>query len=144
MTTIAYKDGIVAYDSLVTVGRQKHSEPAKVFKWQGTLVGMCGADCPENYKVKAWLDEIAASPKVIGMKKAEFELLLIPKEGLLRLLYSDGRGLFINYPFYAIGSGSDYARGAMAMGATAEEAVRIAAEYDTSTGGKIRTRRRGK
>lgn len=35
--------------------------------------------------------------------------------------------------FYGIGSGSDYALGALAAGATPEEAVRIAGRYDTYT-----------
>jgi len=37
-------------------------------------------------------------------------------------------------PFYAIGSGADYAIGAMAMGATAKEAVEIASKFDIHTG----------
>jgi len=144
MTTIAYKDGVVAYDSLVTVGRRKHLEPAKVFKWNKALIGMCGADCPTNDVVKHWLNKLLAEPQVTKLKNSDFELLIIPLDGRLRLLYSDGRGLFLDKPFYAIGSGSDYAMGAMAHGASAEEAVRIAAVFDTATGGKIRTKRRGK
>lgn len=38
---------------------------------------------------------------------------------------------------YAIGSGTDYARGAMMAGASAEEAVRIASNLCIYTGGKI-------
>jgi 20S proteasome alpha/beta subunit len=144
MTTIAYKDGVVAYDSLVTVGRRKHTEAAKVFRWNHALVGMCGSDCPTNDVVKHWLKSLLAEPKVKGLKNSDFELLIIPADGSLRLLYSDGRGLFLNRLFYAIGSGSDYAMGAMAHGASAEEAVRIAAAFDAYTGGKIRTKRRGK
>lgn len=42
---------------------------------------------------------------------------------------------FLDYG--GIGSGSDYARGAMAAGATAEEALKIAAELDPYTGGQL-------
>lgn len=40
---------------------------------------------------------------------------------------------------WAIGSGSDYALGAMAAGATAKQAVRIAARLDVSTGNGVQT-----
>lgn len=38
---------------------------------------------------------------------------------------------------YATGSGADFAEAAMHLGATAEEAVRVAADLDIFTGGKI-------
>jgi ATP-dependent protease HslVU (ClpYQ) peptidase subunit len=41
--------------------------------------------------------------------------------------------------FYAIGSGGPYAMGAMAMGATPEEAVAIASRFDPGTGGDVET-----
>lgn len=41
--------------------------------------------------------------------------------------------------FAATGSGSQFAIAAMAMGASAEQAVRIAAKFDTGTGGPVRT-----
>ena len=43
----------------------------------------------------------------------------------------------------AIGSGSPFALTAMDMGASAEEAVTMAAKRDSCTGGKIRTLRIG-
>ena len=39
----------------------------------------------------------------------------------------------------ALGTGCEYAIGAMAAGTSAEEAVRIAARYDTNTGGEVIT-----
>lgn len=41
-----------------------------------------------------------------------------------------------------MGSGGEFASGAMAMGATAAEAVRIAMKFDTKTGGEITVLRR--
>lgn len=38
---------------------------------------------------------------------------------------------------YAVGSGSAYARGALAAGATLVDAVKIAARFDVGTGGKV-------
>lgn len=45
--------------------------------------------------------------------------------------------LSITHPFYAVGSGSKYAMGAMDQGASAEQAVKIAIKYDSSCGGSI-------
>lgn len=45
--------------------------------------------------------------------------------------------VIINAPYFATGSGAEYATGAMAHGATAEEAVRAAMLHDTNSGGEI-------
>lgn len=42
--------------------------------------------------------------------------------------------MYLDADYVAIGSGSDYAMGAMAQGATAEEAVAIAHKFDPNTG----------
>jgi ATP-dependent HslUV protease subunit HslV len=55
---------------------------------------------------------------------------------------SDGLMTQEGCEFYALGSGSRIAYGALAAGASAEEAVRIAARYDTSTGGEVVVLRR--
>lgn len=46
-------------------------------------------------------------------------------------------------PFWADGSGADYALGAMQHGASAEEAIRAAMAWDTRTGGNITVLTRG-
>ena len=43
----------------------------------------------------------------------------------------------LNEKFWASGTGAQYAMGAMHMGASAEEAVKIASLRDPDTGGKI-------
>jgi hypothetical protein len=42
--------------------------------------------------------------------------------------------LHVNEDFYAVGSGSHYAMGAMAMGATPRKAIEIASRLDSDTG----------
>lgn len=41
--------------------------------------------------------------------------------------------------YLAIGSGSSFALGALAMGATPEQAIKIAMKFDSGTGGRVRT-----
>lgn len=43
----------------------------------------------------------------------------------------------IRAPFWAAGSGDCFARGAMEMGATAEQAVAAAIKWDTGSGGPV-------
>lgn len=45
-------------------------------------------------------------------------------------------------PTVTMGSGSQFAEGAMAMGATAEQAVRVAMLFDTKSGGEVTVLRR--
>jgi len=42
-------------------------------------------------------------------------------------------------PYFAVGSGQQFATAAMYMGATAEEAVKVAMALDPNTGGDIQT-----
>mgnify|MGYP001606552882 CR=1 FL=1 len=53
----------------------------------------------------------------------------------------DGMSMVVKttHGYYAWGSGSDVAFGALAMGADAVEAVRVAALFDQATGGTIRS-----
>jgi hypothetical protein len=53
------------------------------------------------------------------------------------------RPIPIEEPFIAIGSGSAYAMGAMAAGASAERAIAIAVEFDPNTGKGIQVVRCG-
>ncbi|MNC73653.1 hypothetical protein D3C75_1248910 [compost metagenome] len=64
-------------------------------------------------------------------------------DGNLTLIgYTEGKlwksPLLLDRP-YAIGSGTDHAYTAFDMGATAYQAVEMAAKRDTGTGGNIRT-----
>lgn len=44
----------------------------------------------------------------------------------------------IEHSLNALGTGREYAIGALEMGATAEEAVKIACKYDTNSGGAVK------
>lgn len=69
---------------------------------------------------------------------SEMEGIEIHPDGIF-LYTASGKRFAIQDQFYAIGSGGPYAIGAMAMGATPEEAVALASRFDPATGGKIET-----
>lgn len=60
-----------------------------------------------------------------------------------RVFYWDGSAALLEMhgPFFAAGSGQDFALGAMAMGATARRAVETAIQFDINSGGGIDVRR---
>lgn len=138
MTTIAYKDGVMASDSLYTNGndRRDYYMP-KVHRLgrQGLLLGHAGG-APYAHTFKAWLhtDLKEGSPDLGGPRGAEM-LIALP-DGML-ITVTHGGWEWYRAPFAAIGSGGDYAMGAMQAGASAEEAVRAAMALDTNTGGDV-------
>lgn len=136
MTTIAYKDGIIAYDGLVTAGGTiVYDDFDKMRERDGVLFFGCGATSEINELIGGYFgDEIA------GECRAE---AIVVVDGLLTLIgFYEGKiaktPLLLDRP-YAIGSGTDHALTALDMGATAYQAIEMAAKRDTGTGGKIRT-----
>ncbi len=64
----------------------------------------------------------------------EFSNLIVAKKGELWIYGQDSLPLTIADKFHAWGSGAEFAIGAMAMGATAEEAVLVANRHCASCG----------
>lgn len=140
MTTIAYRDGIMAADTLVTGGDVRRGHVLKIGQTAlGSLVGVTG--------MAGMLDEVIGWLSAGGRRE---EYPKVPPDshisGIVACL--DGRvGVFSTHgvmqwaetEFVAVGSGNEIAMGAMAMGASAEKAVEIAAQFDVYTGGRITT-----
>ena len=138
MTTIAYKDGVIAYDSRVTRGSLiDHDDYEKLIHRQGHrfLFTGCGPD------FAALIDEF------LGVKAGDKPLdatgLVITNGRLCQIGRDVESGFWMDDVWaerpFAIGSGRDFALAAMDMGATAKEAVAAAARRDVYTGGTIRT-----
>jgi ATP-dependent protease HslVU (ClpYQ) peptidase subunit len=137
MTTIAWKDGRVAADSLVTAGDVRRGFVEKLTLLQDGLVfGHSGAT-GFDIEVIDWLNA-GAKPKDRPAipEDARFTGIICWKEDFV-LYGRDLRPQNIQAPFYSIGSGNEFAMGAMAFGASAKEAVEVAARFDVYTGGEI-------
>lgn len=137
MTTVCYRDGILAGDSLVTVGgaTKVHGEYRKVRRIGDHLVGTSGgvADCERFVN---WL----MSGEDTEPPKGEYAALVVTPRGRVREVEG---GLPLPSPrkakFFAIGSGAPFALAAMYAGADAVTAVKIAAKIDTATGLPVRS-----
>jgi ATP-dependent protease HslVU (ClpYQ) peptidase subunit len=137
MTVIAYRDGVMAADSLVTSdnGRTREGTFMKIRKLQRFndwhVVGAAGSlsDCIKFYR---WFE---GSPEELeGVEAVSVNCRTGVMWG-----WDDGlEPLPIKAPFMAAGSGAPLALAAMYAGASAEEAVRAAMKVDNTLGGPVR------
>lgn len=83
-----------------------------------------------------WTAPTAAEVEAPDMEGTHV-LLLGPRGDIA--MYADGTmPVVVEEKFMSIGSGSDYAMGALAAGATPAQAVKIASRYDQSTNNKVK------
>ena len=90
-------------------------------------VGMLGS----ILKMRDWFVN-SGDPAALDVPHNSAELIVVSSEGL-SVISSNGTSVELSAPM-AFGEGREYALGAMAMGATAEEAVQIANEYSLHCG----------
>lgn len=137
MTTIAYKDGVIACDARITNGTTiTYDDYDKFAERDGINFALCGYLCDYAKLVGAWFGETFSVA-------VECSALVFDGESLCYIAYDVTEGLcktpILKGRPYAIGSGSPFALTAMDMGATAYQAVEMAMKRDSCTGGKIRT-----
>jgi len=135
MTTIAYRDGVMAADSHVGCNGVRSGTARKVFEHDGGAIAGSGS-FGEVLRFKDWI--VAGADEDARPELKESNLIWFRRDGSF-IEYDPAGSLSFEAPFYAIGSGREIAIGAMAAGATAEEAVRIASDWDSETGGEIVT-----
>lgn len=137
MTTIAYKDGVIAYDSRISDGAFiVHDDYDKRQEVKGVQFVFTGKVCDYAKLVGAWFGE----PVSVELDCAA---MVFDGEGLWYAGASPEHGL-CKTPIwldrsYVMGSGGDHAATAMDMGASAAEAVEMAKKRDSSSGGVVRT-----
>ena len=153
MTTIAYRDGIMAADSRTTVdseaGGSRHFRCEKLYAVKGktghavAIVGLAGESAPGL----VFLDWYRSGAKTGDARlldgEADFTALVLTRKGLFE--YDKWcRGERVQERFYAIGSGAKAALGAMHMGADARKAVMVACRVDPFSAPPIVTMAIGK
>jgi hypothetical protein len=136
LTTIAYRDGWLAADTMGTDGHGcGWGRVVKIARMGPILAAAAGQAC----LCRGFLDWFRAGMRgcpELGDKDLNADGMLFLPDGAIIEMSPLGAKT-VEASFYSTGSGMDYALGAMAMGATAEAAVRIAAQFDTCTGGDI-------
>lgn len=87
------------------------------------------------FLVREWLLTAGEKPVL----DASFEGLVVFASGECIRLEDKLIALPVHEPFFALGSGRDFALAAMALGQTAEQAVVLAAQFDLWTGLPVET-----
>lgn len=136
MTTIACDGKSMSCDGLITSGSSIiDTNSVKVFRCNnGSILGLSG-DTHNWYSLLSYFNEEIKEWPVI---RGDFSVLLLESNGAVFSYDETGRSWMRPTPT-AIGSGRSYALGALDMGATTEEAVKIACNRDAYSGGTITT-----
>lgn len=142
MTTIAYTNGVMACDSLWTLGDKMGSFATKIVRTRhGCLIGAAGT--ADSREIEKLLDKV----KTPDALPTTAELASICAVSSVLMVFPDGRMFHIDtdvsgkkddvgvieilgFTHSAIGSGAPFARTAMQLGKSAEEAVEIATMFD--------------
>lgn len=138
LTTIAFRSGILAADTLISYNSFTNGHRQKIERAGNYYVALAGP---------AWLREIIepwveqgcprdAVPEALLDEENSFAALIIDPEGRPHE-FNNGFLVPVYADYTAIGSGALFALGAMAHGATAEEAVKAASLHDKNTGGPV-------
>lgn len=135
MTTIAYKDGFIATDGQSTCGDIiLSSREVKRHEHDGAFLFLCGSVTEMEEFVTAWPNGAVGE----NCCPAGF---VVKGETLWATTVSDDKVATWKHDptiAWAYGSGSQFAIGAMDAGYSARQAVAIAKNRDTGTGGTIR------
>ena len=139
MTTIAYRDGVMAADGRVTVGQLIVTDTCrKITKLSdGALFALCGDDSLEVELIE-YLEEADGGILPPQGKGKDFTAILVDTSGVLST-YEGSGDRFVPWgtAYAAFGSGAEIAYGAMEMGATASQAVSAGIARNTHSGGLI-------
>lgn len=147
MTTIAYRDGVLAADSRATWDDGVASKVVKMWALlskiepvKGAILLATAGDLYAALLFKDWL-ESGGEPRLhdrgVG-EQHDFEAVIVHKSGI----YSANRLCRIvenPEPFWAAGSGCKFALAAMHCGKSARDAVQVAMHFDPYTAGRINT-----
>lgn len=137
MTTIAYRDGVVATDTLAVAGGvvTDHAYEKCIIK-EGVMFFMTGSTSDHDKLVDEYLSptgrDIGESGAIVADKG---QIFIVGRE-------DEGKGIFKcknnrSNP-RAIGSGESFALSAMDHGKSAKEAIEYAMKRDVYTGGEVK------
>ena len=137
MTTIAYKDRVIAYDSRTTAGDLISSDDTeKKHIVDGVTFFMCGATSDYNKFFDLYFE------KSDQFKNIDVSALVINYGELFLVAIDDETGMWkqpmrLDNPC-ALGSGNTFALTAMDLGLSAFDAVKQAIKRDCKSGGIVR------
>lgn len=151
MTTLVYRNGILAVDTRSTRGEtMTPGHTTKIFRMPDGSVCGCSGDYCEATKFINWMRDLMTA--VMDQRPADEINEIAEGEPPLQesgvvhmrvdgevMIYERGGSYIMEAEFEAWGSGAEAAYGALYMGASAKTAVEIACKVDVYSGGDVRT-----
>lgn len=139
MTTIAANKFQIAGDRQANhSGGLKFKLKTKLYSFDNPLIyhtpfhiGMCG-NVEEFSRIVDYFTDPMSHKKAPRLNKGE--ALVLSEDGKLWTFSVANNWIHIDQPYYAIGSGMNFAMGALASGASPYEAVKLAATLCSATG----------
>jgi hypothetical protein len=142
MTTVAWDGKTLAADTLAIDSWGLKDRSDKIIRGNGWIAGGAG----ERHQILKWkrAAEDLTFHEVLALGVPDWHkddndpaILITDGDGSYRAM----GGIFVRNtrPYYAIGSGRDFALAAMCCHVDAAGAVRVAMEFDNGTGGDIET-----
>ena len=136
MTTIAWDGKTLAADRMACIGNTKNTCISKIHTLKEGGYAAAAGHAGAGALVFQWLDKGAMADDYPLSDPELCTVIVITKDG--QILQFDGSApVKLEAPFYAIGSGRDFALAAMHLGKSAKEAVEISSELDQSTGNGV-------
>ena len=129
MTTIVCNREIMAADSRRTSGSFAYLSTPKITRVGNDLVGTCGSAADGEKFIEWYRDQTKKKPKL-----KDFQAIVLTGEGAIFEVWEDLTFLEVIEPFFAVGSGREFAMGAMAMKDNPRKAIEIACKYDKNSG----------
>lgn len=139
MTTVAYRDGVLAADSLISRCGNDAGRSTKVRRVGDLLVAGCGTTSLIQRFISWVVGGMKGHPPTLQIGESTACVVAIHPDGWIVEWNGDHPPDMIRAPFAAWGSGADIALGAMGFGASAREAVAVAAKIDHNTGGEVQS-----
>lgn len=140
MTTIAYRDGVLAADTGSSAGWYREGLFPKIVK-NGPILGGASGGAAIAQRFCDWITGGCVGLPDMGDPKGgdghQAVGYLFTPDGIVIRFDPGLPPMATRVPYYAQGSGGLLALGAMAHGATAEEAVRVAMRHDIGSFGDV-------
>jgi hypothetical protein len=138
MTTIVYKNGVLAADRQINWKNKIFAQATKIFINQNIAYGMCGTitACGEFAK---FINGFEFDKEIFHKEDhKDFDAIVIDVKTREVSIYDTSLiKETMEAEFFCLGSGGDIAIGALLMGATPRQAIECAAKIDQSTGDQI-------
>lgn len=136
MTTIAYRNGVLAGDRQTNNGGIVTGTTRKVWKEQGLLFGVAGSISALQNVMKWSKGKRKSLPFMSTL--LSYSCIVVSKRGSIFVFSSeDKEGCILTTDIFALGSGGDLALGAMMHGASPKRSIELAGTRCVYTGGGI-------